>query len=161
MIDVVSKNGVFLLNISPRASGLIPDDQQQLLREIGAWLGKYGEAIYSTRPWYTFGEGPTRQPEGDLKNRQLFDKLKYTADDYRFTTKGDAIYVLTLSEPEAGKTINIASFAPDRNADKRAIKRVSMLGSQAEIAWNLTDSGLSITVPDEPYSISTVFKVEY
>lgn len=161
MIDVVSKNGVFLLNISPRASGLIPDDQQQLLREIGAWLGKYGEAIYSTRPWYTFGEGPTRQPEGDLKNRQLFDKLKYTADDYRFTTKGDAIYVLTLSEPEAGKTINIASFAPDRNADKRAIKRVSMLGSQAEIAWNLTDSGISITVPDEPYSISTVFKVEY
>lgn len=161
MIDVVSKNGVFLLNISPRASGLIPDDQKLLLREIGEWLRKYGEAIYDTRPWYTYGEGPTLQPEGDIKNRQLFDKLKYTKDDYRFTTKGDAVYVITLSEPEAGSDITIASFAPSKSAEKRPIKSVTMLGSDARVEWNLGADGLKLKVPAEDYNISTVFKVEY
>ena len=52
-VDVVSKNGALLLNIGPRADGTIPQPEQALLREIGAWLEVNGEAIYGTCLLYT------------------------------------------------------------------------------------------------------------
>jgi alpha-L-fucosidase len=58
LIDTVNKGGFYLLNISPMADGTIPDDQQRVLRTVGAWLAANGEAIYGTRPWTTFQEGP-------------------------------------------------------------------------------------------------------
>lgn len=161
LIDIVSKNGVFLLNISPRASGLIPDDQRQVLLEIGRWLNKYGEAIYGTRPWYTYGEGPTQQPEGNIKNRKLFDQLKYTDKDFRFTTKGDCVYILTLSEPTPGSTLTIRSFAQSAMPQNKPIKKVSMLGSTTPIEWTVNEEGLNLNVPEDTYHISTVYKVEF
>ncbi len=63
-------------------------DQQKVLLEMGNWLRKNGEAIYETRPWYTYGEGPTKEPEGDFKNHQEFLKVVYSAKDVRFNAKG-------------------------------------------------------------------------
>ncbi len=64
LIDIVSKRGVLLLNISPKADGTIPDNQRAVLLTMGDWLGKYGEAIYDTRPWIIYGEGPTKMDQG-------------------------------------------------------------------------------------------------
>jgi alpha-L-fucosidase len=38
LIDIVSKNGVLLLNISPMADGTIPEDQRNVLLTMGDWL---------------------------------------------------------------------------------------------------------------------------
>ncbi len=53
---------------------------------------KYGESIYKTRPWYTYGEGPVKEPEGGFRSNRAFLKIKYSAEDVRYTTKDDIIY---------------------------------------------------------------------
>jgi alpha-L-fucosidase len=42
-------DGNVLLNVGPRPDGLIDPEQVARLKEIGAWLAKYGESIYGTR----------------------------------------------------------------------------------------------------------------
>ncbi|MCH8086565.1 MAG: alpha-L-fucosidase, partial [Chloroflexi bacterium] len=63
LVDIVSKNGSLLLNIGPRPDGTIPNEVRKLLLGVGEWLETNGEAIYETRPWESFGEGPTGIPE--------------------------------------------------------------------------------------------------
>lgn len=161
LIDIVSKNGVLLLNISPRASGEIPADQLKLLLEIGRWLKQNGEAIYDTRPWYTYGEGPTKEPGEGLGNRAKFDALKYTTQDFRFTTKGNSVYILVLGEPQPGTALKINAFAKSKLPGKKHIKKVSMLGTSAPVNWVHTDDGLKLSVPNAEYNISAVYKVDF
>ncbi|RME54724.1 MAG: alpha-L-fucosidase, partial [Caldilineae bacterium] len=89
LVDVVSKNGALLLNVGPRADGTIPEPEQDILRGIGAWLAANGEAIYGTRPWYEFGEGPTQVLSGAFTDTR---RTPFTSKDIRFTRKGDALY---------------------------------------------------------------------
>jgi alpha-L-fucosidase len=141
------------------ANGTIPADQQNVLLNIGEWLGKYGESIYGTRPWYTYGEGPTKEPEGNFKYHQEFLKLKYSANDIRFTTKGKNIYATVLGWPD--KDLLIKSFAKDSLPLEMQIKDVSMLGYDQEIKWNLTDEGLFISVPSDTIDVmANVFKIK-
>lgn len=160
LIDIVSKNGVMLLNISPKANGEIPENQRQVLLQIGKWLDQNGEAIYGTRPWYTFGEGPTIQPEGTFSNHKLFDKIQYSSEDFRYTTKGNSIYIFSLSKLEPGKTIKLKSFSSSMLPEKINIKNISMLGTRKHVDWKIDESGLSLSVPAAPNEISTVYKVE-
>ena len=97
LIDIVSKNGGLLLNIGPKADGTIPEREVQMLREIGAWLQVNGEAIYGTRPWKIYGEGPTLTEEGPMRERE--DK-PMTAADIRYTTKGSTLYAIALDWPK-------------------------------------------------------------
>ncbi|WP_157637810.1 alpha-L-fucosidase [Flexithrix dorotheae] len=161
LIDIVSKNGVLLLNISPKADGTIPEDQRTSLLEMGNWLSNYGEAIYDTKPWYTYGEGPTKEPEGHFKNHAEFLKIKYSEKDYRFTAKGDNIYVMTLGAPQANEEILLTSFSRENLPEPVEISKISLLGNDAEIEWSLTDEGLKISIPATDLDeMAVVFKVE-
>lgn len=160
LIDVVSKNGVLLLNVSPRADGIIPVEQQEILLGIGRWLDVNGEAIYGTRPWYTFGEGPTAQPEGDFANHKAFMKLKYTADDVRYTTKGNDVYAMTLGMPEVGSELCFKGFGKNKKTRSLKVKNVSVLGTNGNVEWSHDRDGLHVTVPQTQGDMALVFKVE-
>lgn len=160
LIDIVSKNGVLLLNISPKADGTIPQNQKEVLLGIGEWLDKYGEAIYGTRPWYTFGEGPTKEPEGHFRNRMEFLNLKYSSKDIRYTTKENTIYATILGWPGNKETVLLESFSGDMLPDELQIKEVEMLGSDNKIEWAMTDRGLEFVTPaEQPDEMAVVFKI--
>ncbi len=144
LIDIVSKNGVLLLNIGPKADGTIPDREQEQLREIGAWLKVNGEGIYSSRPWKIFGEGPTSNAEGA---HQEHTQKGYTPEDIRFTTRDGAVYAFLMEWPTA-KTATIKSLAKGNPQDAREIASVHLLGS-GDAAFEQTDAGLVVTLPAE------------
>jgi alpha-L-fucosidase len=57
LIETRAKGGTMLLNIGPEPNGEIPQEQENILRELGAWMFINGEAIYDVRPWKTTREG--------------------------------------------------------------------------------------------------------
>ncbi|MEM7381198.1 MAG: alpha-L-fucosidase [Bacteroidota bacterium] len=160
LIDITSKNGVLLLNVSPKADGTIPDNQKQGLLEMGSWLKKYGEAIYGTEAWYTFGEGPTKEPDGHFKNHQAFMKLKYSNKDIRFTTKDYDIYAIILGSTEPGQDLLLESFAGENIKDPVSIENVTFLGSNETIEWDLGEKGLALKAPGVKVDdMATVIKI--
>lgn len=142
LIDIVSKNGNLLLNVGPDSHGEIPAEAQQVLLKIGAWLEVNGEAIYGTRPWRIFGEGPTKVAAGSFHDT---DTAKYTAEDFRFTTKGSALYVIGFTWP-AGRqaVIHSLSLLPGN----QSVQSVALLGSDAAVRFEQRPDGLHVQLPE-------------
>jgi alpha-L-fucosidase len=145
LVDIVSKNGNLLVNVGPRSDGTIPDEVQRTLRDIGSWLNVNGEAIYGTRPWTVFGEGPTAIVEGSFHDT---DSVAFTAQDFRFTRKSDALYAIELAWPENREALIHALGTSD--PAKRAIKSVSLLGYPGQLRFEQKPDGLHIQLPDQP-----------
>lgn len=160
LIDIVSKNGVLLLNVSPKSDGTIPADQQDSLRRMGAWLSEFGEAIYGTKPWYTYGEGPTVQPEGRFENAAEFAKIKYSYRDVRYTTKDNLIYATALGCPESGSLL-LEAFASDQLSERPSIISVALLNSGTNLEWSLDKNGLLISSNNwgQADQMATVIKI--
>jgi alpha-L-fucosidase len=143
LVDIVSKNGALLLNIGPRPDGTIPEPEQQILLEIGKWLSVNGEAIYGTRPWQVFGEGPTEVVGGSFNDTK---RRSFTGEDIRFTTKGSTLYAIALAWPDSG-SVTIKSLAAGSRLAFRKITRVVLLGSKARLQWTLDPAGLIVKLP--------------
>ncbi len=142
LVDVVSKNGALLLNVGPRPDGTIPEEEQQMLLEIGEWLALNGEAIYGTRPWKVFGEGPTQVSEGAFTDTK---RAPFTGQDIRFTAKGADFYATMLAWP--GEQVTIHSLAASAGLWDRTIDAVHLLGHSEALDWSLGEDGLTVDLP--------------
>lgn len=162
MIDVWSKNGIVLLNVSPRADGVINEEQRAILKQIGDWLKVHGEAVYGTRQHTIFGYGTASAGDGHHGGQSA--TVSYTANDVRFTVAKDkkALYVFFLGKPEAGKRISMRSIGGyHRNIPPSPIKDVKLLGSDVKVDWELTSGDFFLTMPEEGLNeLATVFKFE-
>jgi alpha-L-fucosidase len=159
LADIVSKNGNLLLNIPLRGDGTIDEQELAIVSGIGDWMAVNQEAIFATRPWKVFGEGPAN--EGAALNAQGFNEGKgkaMTAADFRFTQKGKTIYALELGWPT--NAVVIKSFGTSAGLLEQKITKVQLLGSRELIKWQQTAEGLRIEAPQHcPSAIAIAFKL--
>jgi len=146
LVDIVSKNGALLLNVGPTAEGEIPEPEQRILLEIGRWLETNGEAIYGTRPWIVYGEGPTPVVAGSFNDTK---RAAFTGEDIRFTAKGRALYAIALAWPKTG-ALRIRSLARGAETAPTGISEVTLLGTKEPLTWRWQKDGLVIDLPPTP-----------
>ncbi|MDE3162493.1 MAG: alpha-L-fucosidase [Acidobacteriota bacterium] len=149
LVDVVSKNGNLLLNVGPESDGTIPAQAQTILLEMGRWLNTNGEAIYGSRPWLLYGEGPTT-----VKSHALYtDQQQFTPEDIRFTTHNGALYAIALGWP-AGGTLRVHTLWQGTPYLNGPVCSVQLLGSPDKLVAEQRTDGLYIQLPaqapDEP-----------
>jgi len=146
LVDIVSKNGALLLNIGPRPDGTIPEQEEELLLGIGGWLQMNGEAVYGTRPWKIFGEGPTQVVGGSFTDTK---RVPFTGQDIRFTTRGEILYAIALAWPEGGH-LTVKSLASDATLFVQGIEKVELLGAAEPLSWTRDTAGLHVSLPARP-----------
>ncbi|HWB54740.1 MAG TPA: alpha-L-fucosidase [Tepidisphaeraceae bacterium] len=155
LVDVVSKNGNLLLSIPVRGDGTIDDREMEFLAGLTRWMDINGEGIFGSRPWKIFGEGPSHKTGGMFSE----GKTEYTAEDIRFTTRGNTLYVFTLGIPFGDIKIKSLGTASSLT---QPIRQITMLGSNTPIIWHQEPDQLLIPRPtDRPTLDTTCFKVVF
>ena len=151
LIDVVSKNGMLLLNVGPKPDGTITEEETKVLLETGEWLALNGEGIYDTVPWRFCQEGE-HQPSAGVLNEEA---VAYDESDFRFTCKNNIAYAFQMKAP-LGTEVLIRSFHRDRYGP--CVKSVKMLGKDVVSGFFADENGLHISLSE---SVSDDFPVCY
>lgn len=162
LVDIVSKNGNLLLSIGPKPDGKIGENEATILRDFGEWLKLNGEAIYGTRSWMVYGEGPAKFAQGETKFKNKHhtetDDVESVTADIRFTAKDDALYATSLAWPEDG-TFRITSLRKGNPHESRSIESVNFLSGPGEVEWPQTDESLVInTDGNKPCEAAYAFR---
>jgi alpha-L-fucosidase len=158
LVDTVSKNGNLLLNVGPKSDGTIPEEAKGVLLQIGDWLKINGEAIYNTRPFSVYGEGPTIAGKGSQTKNS--DIQSFTGEDIRFTIpKTDSpqspntLYATALSFPKDGNFTIHTLYAGSPYLPKK-ICSVDLIGGATNIPFHQQPEALHITLtgatPNQP-----------
>jgi alpha-L-fucosidase len=156
LIDIVSKNGNLMLDIPVTGDGVIDSDERTFLQALATWIPKHGEAIYGTRPFSVFGEGPPDTATGQFNER---NQRPYTAEDIRFTRKGETVYAFAFVWPANGQLV-IKTLAKGSTALPRPVQRVELIGS-GRITFAQEPTGLTLTLPDKapnPYAYAFIIR---
>jgi alpha-L-fucosidase len=140
LIDVVSKNGMLLLNVGPKADGSFTDEETAVLKGIGEWLSVNGDGIYETIPYKFYKEGEHAASSGMFSE----GNIEYDEHDFRFTYNNGAIYAFQM---KPSKEVKLNSFYTSKCGI--CIENVELLGGEVE-SFVCNHDGLSITLKDEP-----------
>ncbi|MGI4978900.1 MAG: alpha-L-fucosidase [Janthinobacterium lividum] len=155
LIDVISKNGNLLLSIPVRGDGSIDEDEHKFLQELASWIPKHGEAIYGTRPFTVFGEGPPEPIEQNFSEKTR----PHTAEDIRFTTRGNLLYAFVLAWPNDGK-VRIKTLRRSGEHAPAKIQRVEMIGGATPLRYTQTSDALEVSMPaDKPNPYAYVLRI--
>lgn len=153
LVDVVSKNGNLLLSVPVRGNGTIDEKERAIVEDIGRWLAVNGEAVYDTRPWALYGEGPVADEAAAPMSGAGFNEGKgrpFSAADVRYTAKGDAVYAVVMGWP-AGGAVTLAALRSGSPHLAKRVSRVELLGSGRALAFRQTAQGLQVKLPaDRP-----------
>jgi alpha-L-fucosidase len=144
LCDIVSKNGNLLLSVPLRGDGTLDADEQKILEEIAAWMSRNGEAIHGTRPWRSFGEGPTRVGSGMFSEGA---SKPLTSEDIRFTSKGGALYAIAMGWPRNG-VLRIHTLAQGSALAPGAIENVQAVGAADSLAFTRNHRWLEVKLPE-------------
>ena len=141
LADVVSKNGNLLLSVPVRGDGTIDEKEEAIVDDIARWTTANGEAIFGTRPWRKFGEGPTAAAPAEASGEA---KAKpFTAEDVRYTCRGDSLYAIFLDTPR-GESV-LRSLGGRQFPDSQIERVTSMDG--ASIPWRRESEALVVQLP--------------
>lgn len=128
LVDIVSKNGNFLVDFGPRQDGTISQPQVDALVGMGDWLAVNGDAVYATNYW-SIGVAQ----EGD----------------WRFTTKDGKFNIIALSQPNA--TYTFESPIPVIEGDK-----IVALADGSDVDYSIDGGKLTLKPSSAQVSASTL-----
>jgi alpha-L-fucosidase len=150
LADIVSKNGNLLLSVPLRRDGQPDEKEIAIVRGIGAWLERYGDAIYATRPWHVFGEGPAmkvREPGRHGGDKDTIS-VPLTVEDIRFTQSkdGSLLYAIVMAPPANGEVL-IRSLGTSAEGAPPSIASARLLGADQDLPITRSEAGLQVSVP--------------
>jgi alpha-L-fucosidase len=154
LVDIVSQNGNLLLNFPLPNNGLLDSEEMKILTAITEWMAINGEGIHGTRPWKIYGEGPSmhaEKPGGEFNERA---RKPLTAEDVRFTTKGNALYAFVMGWPETDVVVRALGAKSPQLAAR--VANVQLLGHSGSLAWHQEPTGLRVKFPPGKISADAV-----
>ncbi|GAT63641.1 alpha-L-fucosidase [Paludibacter jiangxiensis] len=166
IIEAIARDGNAALCISILPDGSLDEGSREMLKEVGVWMKRNGEAVYGSHAWKIPGEGEIVNgklkmlPGGALQRKHA--EFKFDAQDIRFTVgKNGSLYAFCMNVPTAGSSVKIKSLATETNNFRKPVKSVQLLGYKGKLNWKQEADGLTITCPEEmPYATSVVFKID-
>ncbi|MCF8359330.1 MAG: alpha-L-fucosidase [Prolixibacteraceae bacterium] len=163
-LDRISKNGNLLLNISPKADGSIPQEQRDVLLAMGDWLKKFGEAVYATRAWETYGEGPTKM---GAAHGVFTEPKEGTCLDIRYTRSKDntTLYAILLGWDKDQGEVKLTALSSDR-IDLSSLSEVLLIngesGEYVPLTFTHDHSGLTVSLPEKTFNeMAWVLKLKF
>jgi alpha-L-fucosidase len=146
LCDIVSRNGNLMLNIPLPNSGEPDEKELAVLDGITRWMAVNSEGIFDTRPWKIFGSGPgIDSASGAGMNER--NRKELTAEDVRFTTKGNRLYAFVMGWP--GRQASLPSLAPGGANSVPKVRNVDLLGHKGKLKWTQDASGLKVDLPEQ------------
>ena len=161
---MVSRGGIMLMSLTPKGDGSIDPQAVDIMKGIGKWMSKHGEAIYSTRKWKIYGEGTTNMFTIKKKKtgRPKWNFTNLNAADIRFTRSKDSktLYAIVLGTPES-KTYTVKTLAKGKKFTTKASRKFLFVANGEEVKWERTEEGLKLFFPETGNDeIANAFKIE-
>jgi alpha-L-fucosidase len=166
IIEAIARDGNAALSIPIRPDGSLEDECIKMLKELGVWMKRNGEAVYGSHAWKIPGEGEMVNgklkmlPGGALQRRHA--EFRFDAQDIRFTVgENGSLYAFCMNVPASEAIVKIKSLGTDSSYFGKAVKSIQLLGYKGKLNWKQEADGLEISCPkDMPYETSVVFKID-